>query len=458
MLFYKFVIIGAGQTGLDLAFRLAHSEQDVLLVETNDIGGSYLFSHEFPKKAFAEESRNVFKFGRIYPANSLKQDVLNDNLKQVIKSRIVNYYKSLKRDLKKLPSLEIVMGQASFNSKNLLSIKTANNEKQVIAFEHCIIATGLAQMQNPSLPGITKTSFLHQHNAFFGDTIPKTMGIWGITEKNLEVADIYANLGTKVTIFEQQPPEKILPQHDTTTINYTLQNLLKKGVELYFEIDLENIKQDEETEAYIIKDTEGNTYEVEQFYSHVQETFYDNLNLTEVGIKFNEQGVYCTASGQTTQKNIWAFGQAANSIKKVNLNYQLHNFTEKYALPKNAEDKNKSRSLVVLNNNSGNGSEIAELNVPNTRINLGKPIGTIGMSYKEAVNKYGAIVKFDLIFNDLYEGFIKVIYNEQNGHILGLALTGEVCEQFYNLSLLAVAQGQNLKSFRDITFNLGFKK
>lgn len=457
MLFHKFVIIGAGKTGLDIAQRLALCEQDVMLIEASDIGGSYIFSNDYPRNILLQESINYVKSIRLLD-KSPKIKYLEAQLKEMIRSKIGSQYKKIRTDLHKSTNLELVYGLAEFASKNMLNVITKQGEKLTVAFEHCLICTGKSEIETLPIKGLEGIDFFHQHNGFFGDRIPKTLAIIGATKENFEVAEIYSNLGSQVTIFESESPEKILPDFDTTSINYLLQNHLRKGVEFYFNIDIEEVKKYEG--LVTITDSEDGTYKYEQVYAPVVEKFVDNLDLDSIGIKYSEKGIYCTSTGQTTQKNIWVFGAASNSFKKVNINNQLHNFVERFAKKDSPSDNNKSRSLVLINpqiNNSLLG-EITDLNADHYIIDVEKPVATVGLPYKQAVSKFGPIIKFDIIFHPEFDGFIKTIYNDHNRQLLGLVLAGEICNQLYSTSIDLINRSVTVREFENLIFNLGYKK
>ena len=481
MLFHKFVIIGAGKTGLDVCQRLASQGLDVLLVEANDIGGSYLFSYDYPKEILSSEAKQYVQVNQTYPNLNLDKDQTVDFLSKRVKKRVSYRYRKLKNILSKYENLEIIYGRAKFNTKNILSIAQKDGQEVNVAFEHCLICAGKSEMTLPNYKGIENVNLLHQHNSFFGEVIPESLAILGVSKQNLEIAEIFTNLGTAVTIFDSGAPEQILPNQDTTGINYILQNLLRKGIEFYFNLGIRKISnvQSEpsqitddkevpedplsqtptETTARIqIEDDEENNYTFSHLYAEAIESYNESLGLELVGVKFSDKGIYCTSTGQTTQKNIWTFGSASNSFRKVSMDQQLHNFVEKYK-SNNALEANLSRSLVMLNPvNNQNATEIIDFSFDYEYINLNRPVVTVGLPYKKAVGKYGPIIRFNIIFNDDKEGFVKVIYNEHNKQILGFVGTGEVCDELYTVFVSSLIKTTTIKDFENLIFNLGYKR
>ncbi len=472
MLFHKFVIIGAGKTGLDVCQRLSSQGLDVLLIEANDIGGSYLFSYDYPKEILSNEAKQYVQVNQTYPNLNLNKEQTIEFLSQRVKKRVSYRYRKLKAILQKYENLEIIYGRAKFNTKNILTIAQKDGHEVNVAFEHCLVCTGKSEMSLPNFKGIEDVDILHQHNSFFGEVIPESLAILGVSKQNLEIAEIFTNLGSTVTIFDPGAPEQILPNQDTTGINYILQNLLRKGIEFYFNLGIRKITnlpletQELDTEdptaqkiqKIQIEDDEENKYEFTHLYTEVVESYNESLGLESVGVKFSDKGIYCTSTGQTTQKNIWTFGSASNSFRKVSMDQQLHNFVEKYKSNSQLE-ANLSRSLVMLNPvNNQNATEIIDFSFEYERINLNRPVVTVGLAYKKAVGKYGPIIRFNIIFNDDKEGFVKVIYNEHNKQILGFVGTGEVCDELYTTFVNSLIKTTTIKDFENLIFNLGYKR
>lgn len=452
MIFHKYIVIGSGKSGLDASLLLAQRGLDVLLIEENDLGGSYLFSNDLPKEFLSEQAAMIHSLRRRLPLQIQKS--LTIDLESIITAKIKHRFNKIKDQIKRFKNLAFIKGQASFASKNIIEISTGEDEKTLVAFEYCLICTGLSKMQIPSIKGITQIPFLYQHNTFYADNIPKSLAIIGASEHNFEVADIYASLGTKVSIFEKRLPEDILTLHDTTTINYMLQNLLKKGVEFYFGAEVMEVKNTG-SGTITLQDQENNEYYFDNLYIHVQEFFKNSLNLEKAEVKYSNNGIYTSGSAQTNQKNIFAIGKCANSFGQVNYSSQLLQFSEKQQAISTNDELNKNRMLIVTNS-SQKLNDLAVIDFSISKISLEKPISTVGISYKEAVNRFGSYAKFMILINDDLDGFIKIIYNDQTNVVFGICLTGQACEKNYHFAVDAIHKCYNIQEIRSMLICLGF--
>ena len=111
--------------------------------------------------------------------------------------------------LAKRRKVRIVRGQGAFLDANRVSI-THSGAKEIISFRHAIIAVG---SQPASLPGIPEDPRLIDSTAALElDGIPSRLLIIGAGIIGLEMATVYAALGSRVTIVELL--DKLMPGCD----------------------------------------------------------------------------------------------------------------------------------------------------------------------------------------------------------------------------------------------------
>jgi dihydrolipoamide dehydrogenase len=452
MLFHKYVVIGSGKTGLDASLMLAQRGLDVLLIEVNDLGGSYLFSHDLPKEFLSKQSNVINSFRKRLPRDIKKS--LSIDLEKIITTKIKNRYEKIRKQCSRFPNLSQIKGKATFGSKNVIEIEVKDGDKVLIAFENALICSGLSKMEIPQIKGLKNISFLYQHNAFYGENIPLNLALIGCTKDTMEVADIFSSLGTKVSVFEEKSPEKVLNNQDTTAINYMFQNLLKKGVEFFFNAEIMEITKENNSEIVLL-DHEGNKYNFNEVYVQVKEFFRNEMTLENADLKYSNHGIYTSGNGQTNQKNIYAFGACSNSFGNVTAKSQLLHYVERQSIGNFEQGANKNRMLIVTNNQQ-KYNDIATIDFRLEKINLEKSISTIGLTYREAIDRVGTYAKFMILINDDLDGFVKLVYNDQTNQVFGISLTGEACDKNYHFALDAVHKCYNIQEIRSILLCLGF--
>jgi len=206
------VVIGSGPGGYTAAFRAADLGLDVTLIEKYDtLGGVCLNVGCIPSKALLHsasvisEAREMEKHGITFGKPSIDIDKLR-NFKQSVISKLTGGLASMA----KARNVKVINGYAKFTSANTLVV---NNEDEVstLSFDKAIIAAGsrvtifpLFETDDPRVIDSTGALELKE--------IPKSMLIVGGGIIGLEMATVYAELGTEVSIVEFMP--QIIPGAD----------------------------------------------------------------------------------------------------------------------------------------------------------------------------------------------------------------------------------------------------
>lgn len=442
---YKYIVVGAGQTGLKLATSLAKNLQDrsktnqrgglqkVCLVEAGKIGGTYLFGSDLPLKYLAQEAQKIIQNRSHFSESNAElylQSVAN------VLEKIKECEQNLQTNLNVYENLFIWQGQASFISKSILEVKSGL-DRQLVSFEKAIIASGKNRMHLPEIKGLEEIDFLYQYNIAGLEKLPETLAIVGVTPNNLVIAEIFSAFGCKVTVIEKQQAGTVLAHFDQSVINYALKNLAGNetgvnGVNFMFEtgiqevkvVKVKNSKTKKAIQAIEIKLSSGKSLNFEKIYIEAYELFKDNsLNLSKAGIGYSQDGIFATKYGQTNNKNIYAFGQA---VAENNAGLQTKNMADFF-----------QKELPTFQTNLFFGSitsffspnkEISE--VPFHCLDLFSKVITLGITSQKAKNNYGEMAGSQVVSFVGKEGFIKIVYLKASGKVLGISLAGESAIEF----------------------------
>lgn len=101
--------------------------------------------------------------------------------------------------LAKQRKVEVVHGEARFVSPNVVSVTTASGA-QTIGFAHCIVAAGSEPVKLPFMPDDPRV--IDSTGALELESIPRRLLVIGGGIIGLEMACVYAALGTKVSVVE----------------------------------------------------------------------------------------------------------------------------------------------------------------------------------------------------------------------------------------------------------------
>ena len=199
----QLLVLGAGPGGYTAAFRAADLGLRVVLVEREPVlGGVCLNVGCIPSKALLHaakviaDARDMAAHGISFGAPNIDLPALRDWKGKVI-GQLTHGLQGLARQRK----VEVVSGEGRFVDANTLAVTTAGGATSTIRFEQAIIAAGSQPVRLPGLPYedpriVDSTGALALHD------IPRRMLVIGGGIIGLEMATVYAELGSEVTVVE----------------------------------------------------------------------------------------------------------------------------------------------------------------------------------------------------------------------------------------------------------------
>ncbi|MBT6273565.1 MAG: FAD-dependent oxidoreductase, partial [Chromatiales bacterium] len=196
------LVIGAGPGGYTAAFRSADLGQRTTLVERYEtLGGVCLNVGCIPSKALlhtADVMRSVeamASHGVTYGAPTIDLPALRD-----WKGSVAGKLTKGLAGLAKQRGVDVVHGTAVFTSPH--SVRVEGPEGPIhIRFQHAIIAAGSQATQIPAFPN-DDPRLMDSTDALELDTIPERLLVVGGGIIGLEMATVFAALGTRVTVVE----------------------------------------------------------------------------------------------------------------------------------------------------------------------------------------------------------------------------------------------------------------
>jgi dihydrolipoamide dehydrogenase len=200
----ELLVLGAGPGGYTAAFRAADLGQKVTLVERGpSLGGVCLNVGCIPSKALLhaakvmDEAAAMAEHGVRFGEPEIDVDALR-GWKDSVVGKLTGGLVGLAKQRK----VDVVYGEGRFVSPNHLEVST-DGGPQVIAFQQCIIAAGSEPARIPGLPDDPRV--MDSTGALALEDIPGRMLIIGGGIIGLEMACVYAALGTAVSVVELTP-------------------------------------------------------------------------------------------------------------------------------------------------------------------------------------------------------------------------------------------------------------
>ncbi|MGK0298429.1 MAG: dihydrolipoamide dehydrogenase [Gammaproteobacteria bacterium] len=233
------VVLGSGPGGYTAAFHAADLGLKTILVERySSLGGVCLNVGCIPSKALLHaakvisETKEAHEFGIEF--DNLKIDTTKmSKWKDKIIGQLTNGLKGLAKERK----VEIVHGSGKFISSNQLSVETAEGKK-VIGFKNAIIAAGSEPVNLPFLPDDTRV--INSTGALKLESTPKRMLVLGGGIIGLEMATVYHELGTKITVVEML--DKLIAGADPDIVRPLQKRITRQYENIYLSTKVTAVK------------------------------------------------------------------------------------------------------------------------------------------------------------------------------------------------------------------------
>ena len=302
------VVIGSGPGGYVAAIRAAQMGQKVAIIEREFIGGVCLNVGCIPSKALInaghryQEAKNSEVFG--VTAKDVSLDFAQTQKwkdEKVVKNLTSGIEMLLKKN-----KVEIIRGEAYFNDEHNLRVLNGD-DAQSYSFKNAIIATGSRPIEIKGFKFAGRV--LDSTGALNLQEVPNRLVVIGGGYIGSELAGVYANLETELTILEGLP--SILSAFEKDMVKLVEDNFKSKGVNIIVNAMAKSVveTQDGVTVTYEVN---GETKEIEADYVLVtvgRRPNTDELGLESAGVKVNERGlIEIDGQTRTSQKHIYAIG------------------------------------------------------------------------------------------------------------------------------------------------------
>ena len=312
---YEIVVIGAGPGGYAAAFRAADLGKRVLLIDRdNELGGVCLNRGCIPSKALLHiskvmsEAEHLSKMGVTYSKPAIDIDQVRAHI-----NKIVSQLNGGIAQMAKARKVDTIQGLAAFKSNSELNIETEDGHIS-ISFDKCIIAAGSTSAMIPGVPN-DHPSILTSKTALDLVDIPEKLLVIGGGVIGLELGQVYAALGSRVSVVEFLPT--LLPGTDPDLVK-PLQRKLKNQFEsILVSSKVISVETNENgTLTVAIENDKGTKRESfnKVLVSVGRKPNSNFLNLDSTDIEMDDFGfINVDVYQRTSIKNIFAIGDIAGN-------------------------------------------------------------------------------------------------------------------------------------------------
>ena len=308
---YDSIILGAGTTAFAAGRVLAAKGKKVLMIEQSLLGGTCVNWGCVPSKTLIHKAEmyHAARRGERWGLNlsagrpdcstlmSLKRDAV-ENLRN-------HHYQ---HEISHTENLDVHFGHGRFLSDHIVATETDRFTAPDI-----LIATGGHARVAP-IPGIEKIKYLTYNSALHLPCFPKSLIILGGGVIALEMGQMFARFGTRVTILERN--SKLLSEFDPRLTEQFRAMLQSEGIEILFNVETEQIEQQGDQVCLHAKvDGEPTNVVAERFMFAIGTApATEGLGLEMIGVETNPGGfVKVDAYQRTNIPGIWAAGDVTGS-------------------------------------------------------------------------------------------------------------------------------------------------
>ena len=427
------VVLGAGPGGYTAAFRAADLGKKVILIERYPtLGGVCLNVGCIPSKALLHAAKIITEAEESTTHGIVfgKPQIDLAKLRTWKESVVDKLTKGLKL-LAKQRKVEVIHGNGKFVSPHLLQVETADGIT-TIAFDHCIIAAGSSVTRIPGFP-YDDPRLIDSTGALTLQDIPDRMLIIGGGIIGLEMATVYAALGSKISIVEWA--DQLIPGADADLVKPLQRRIKKKYEAIYLNTKVTRI---DAAATGLTAIFEGKEAPQPQTYDRILLAVGRRPNGREigaetVGIYVNERGfIPVDAQMRTNLPHIFAIGDIAGEPMLAHkASYEGKLAAEVIAGHKVAFDAHTIPSVAYTD------PEIAWMGLTE------KEAIKQGIEYEKADFPWAASGRAISMARE--EGMTQLLLDKKTRRILGAGITGVNAGELIAETVLALEMGADMQ-------------
>ena len=426
---FEAAILGSGPGGYVAAIRLGQLGIRTALIEKANLGGVCLNIGCIPSKALMQVARLK---RRIEIARQMGMEVSELKIDfaktQTWKQNIVNRLTSGVEFLCKSNNVEIIKGEGEFQSSHEIVVTTTTGTETVEA-KNTVIATGSRSMQIPGLE-FDGTNIISSTEALELQQIPRNFVVVGGGVTGLEIATMYSELGSKVTVIEML--DQLLPGVDIELVKVIERSFRRLGIDYHVKSKAKEYREGQ-VRAVLEDGTEAMFPATKVLVSVGRRPNSDKIGLDRAGVKTNPQGwIQTDKHMETNVPGIYSIGDVNG--------------------PPLFAHKASKEGIVAAELIAGMKSEADFRAIP-WAIFTDPEIASAGLTESQArENGYDPIIgKFPFtalgraLLAGETEGFVKVVADKGSELVLGIHIVGPEASDLISEAALAIEMGATLR-------------
>ena len=433
------LVVGGGPGGTPAAMALASAGRRVLLVEKGaGLGGTCLFEGCIPSKILRESAqrlqsiRGAREFGLQVPPGDIGVDwgAIMKRKAEILSRRSGGTLAHARQ----IPGLDVQFGTAALIGPRRARIAPHEGQPFEAEFSSAIIATGSLPNRLP-VPGADLPQVLTSEQILEVDGVPARLVVIGAGPIGVEMAQIFAAFGSRVTLLEAGP--RILAPVDEEIALALDAHIRRQGVALELGAAVAAIAPKGDHVGVQYRDARGAPHEAEAEFVLVATGRHPNvegLGLEHTRVRHDRHGVKVNAKLETEEPGIYAIGDVVG-----------HPMFAHWAT---------AQALALARHLLGRPVRYPEA-ATNTAVIFSAPeVGLAGLTESEAraaghevgVAHYDFRADARAQVSGHPEGMLKLVYDKKSRAVLGVHILAEGASSLLGEGALAVRSGMPVEA------------
>lgn len=408
----KVIVIGGGPGGYVAAIRAAQLGGDVTLIEKNSLGGTCLNVGCIPTKAILhaaellEEARHSSEFGIELTITGFDWSKV-----QAKKAGVVKQLVSGVTGLLRANKVKVLSGEASFVSRDMLSIKKADGNTETVRGDKIIIAAGSVPAI-PPIPGVKENAAcIDSTGALSLESVPDTLLVIGGGVIGIELATAFSAFGTKVTVIEALP--KLLPMMDGELTVLLQKQMEARGIAIYTDAKVTSVEQAAGGAVVNVEiDGTARLFKTEKVLVAVGRRINTAaLNLDAAGIVHDRGRITVNDRMETNVPGVYAIGDCLGKVMLAHVASDQGEIAAENALGHPSQYDGKTNPSCVYTNPEFAGVGLTE-----------EQANAQGIAYK--IGRFPLAANGKSLIMNGGQGMVKLLFGQQYGELLGAHILG----------------------------------
>lgn len=450
---YDLLILGSGSTAFAAATRASDLGKTAVMIEARTLGGTCVNRGCLPSKNLIEAARLIHdaahpRYPGLTPARlGVDFPVLVAQKDAIIRGYRAQHYASILAEAAGPNPVQVVYGRAVLVDPHTAAVTAVDGSVRHISGDQVLIATGSSPVIH-DIPGLAETPYVTSDLLTSDESqeltdLPTSLVILGGGYIALELGQLFARLGAKVTILERSG--RILKDFEPEISKALTDILREEGIHLLTGAAVQQVSGDA-SGARVTALVRGEPQEFRAAKLLVATGRLPNtanLGLDRAGVRHDERGaVVVDTYLRTTVPHIWAAGDVIGRATESQM-----------ATPVGAHDG----GIAASNALAGAGRQVDHTVIPRA-IFTDPQVGVVGLTDREA-NARGYACQCNTIPMNVVpragaihdpRGVIKMVLERPTRRVLGVSMLGVNAGEVIHEAAMALRFGATADDLIDL--------